>query len=78
MIDGRKIGQLRKERELTLEKFEELSGVPIAQLSRFESGERRPSMNSLSAIAKALKVSTAELFARRNRRDTNVTDEHAD
>lgn len=57
-----KIQQLRKKRGLTQEKLALNSGLNRAYTGYIERGERKPSVETLAKIAKALKVELHELF----------------
>ena len=56
-----RLKQLREERELTQEKLAKRSGVSHGYLARLEIGMHDPSLSMLAKLAKALKVSVAEL-----------------
>jgi transcriptional regulator with XRE-family HTH domain len=57
-----RIRNLRREKGLTLDALATTVGIHKGHLSRIESGEKSPSLATLEAIAKALKVGMAELF----------------
>lgn len=59
---GVRVRLLRKERNLTMEKLAELSGIDYRQLSYIELGDVNPTISSASAIAKGLQVSLKDLF----------------
>lgn len=59
---GRKIRHFRTEHGLTLEQVGERVGRAASQISAFESGKREPSIAVLTALAKALDTSAAELL----------------
>ncbi len=52
---------LRRRREITLTELATASGIPVSTLSRLESGQRRPTLEQVLALAKAHAVSTDEL-----------------
>lgn len=53
--------QLLKERKITQLQLQELSGVPQASISRFDSNQRHEATHLVS-ISKALGVTIEELF----------------
>lgn len=57
-----RLKRLREERELTQEKLAKRSGVSHGYLARLEIGMHDPSLSTLAKLAKALKVSVAELL----------------
>ena len=59
---GRKIKQVRKEKNITQEDLALNSGLNRAYIGYIERGERNPSTDTLSKIAKSLKVPLKELF----------------
>lgn len=59
---GKKVRELRKERNLSMEKLAELSGIDYRQLSYVELGEVNPTISTAAAIAKGLDLSLKELF----------------
>jgi transcriptional regulator with XRE-family HTH domain len=59
---GPMIARLRKQRRLTLLQLANRVGVTEAYMSMLESGARKnPSLTTLKKLAKALKVTLAEL-----------------
>jgi transcriptional regulator with XRE-family HTH domain len=59
---GEKLKQLRKEKDLTLDKLAELSGVAKATLSRIENGVTTGNLNTHLKICEALRVNLGELY----------------
>ena len=59
---GERLQTLRKERGLTQEELAFKVGVDRSYLGFVERGERNPTLIILYRIAKALKISLAELF----------------
>ena len=59
---GRKIKQVRKEKNITQEDLALNSGLNRAYIGYIERGERNPSTDTISKIAKSLKVPLKELF----------------
>lgn len=60
---ARRIRALRKELRLSQEELAHRVGVHPTYLSAIERAERNPALENLDAIARALGVSLAELFA---------------
>ncbi|CEP69179.1 RmlC-like jelly roll fold [Moorella glycerini] len=59
---GENIRSLRQEREMTLARISDLTGLSVSMLSMVERGEANPSIGTLVAIANALGVSLSDLF----------------
>jgi transcriptional regulator with XRE-family HTH domain len=57
-----RIRSLRRKNGLTLDALAATVGIHKGHLSRIETGEKSPSLATLEAIAKSLKVGMAELF----------------
>lgn len=47
--------EVRKQRNLTLEELAEMTGLSVSAISLIETGKRQPKLDSLSALASALK-----------------------
>jgi len=60
---GEKVRKLRLARNLSQEELAFKTGVHRTYLGGIERGERNPSLKNISAIAKALDVTLAELFS---------------
>ncbi|MCI4186299.1 XRE family transcriptional regulator [Dickeya dianthicola] len=60
---GKKIKQLRMTRNISLNELSRLSGVSKAALSKLESGNSNPRVDTLDAIASALRVPLSDLLA---------------
>lgn len=60
---GENLARIRKEKGLTQERLEELSGFSQQYLSGLERGKRNPSILSIYEIAQALGVSHVDLVA---------------
>ena len=58
---GRVLQQARHRRKLTQAALAQKVGVHKITISRLERGDRQPSMDLLQKLAKALKVTLAEL-----------------
>ena len=59
---GKRIRQLRKERDMTLEELSSESGVALATLSRMENDKMTGTLDSHNRICKALNTSLADLY----------------
>lgn len=60
---GRHIRYVRSLRGATQEEVAHRAGVHVTYLSGIEGGVRNPSLKNIRAIAKALEVDTADIFA---------------
>jgi len=60
---GEKVRELRLARSLSQEVLAFKAGVHRTYLGGIERGERNPSLKNITAIAKALNVSLAQLFS---------------
>ena len=60
---GRRVKELRQERGLTQEEAARLSGFDYKYFQRIEYGEKNLSLTSLGKLAKALKVTIAEIVS---------------
>ncbi|MDP8299848.1 MAG: cupin domain-containing protein [Candidatus Tantalella remota] len=59
---GRRIRQLRKDKNMTLEELSEKSGVALATLSRMENNKMTGTLDSHYRISKALSCSLSEFY----------------
>lgn len=59
---GKRLRQLRKEKNITLEELSQKSGVALATLSRMENDKMTGTIQSHTSICKALGVSIAALY----------------
>ena len=59
---GKRIKELRKNRNYTQEKLAELAGIEIPSLSNIENGKNYPSNDTLENLSKALEVRPFELY----------------
>lgn len=59
---GKRIHELRKDRNITLEDLSKKSGVALATLSRMENSKMTGTLDSHNRICKALGVSITELY----------------
>lgn len=62
---GATIRKLREAKRLTQDQLATTVGMMRSNISRIEAAKHRPTLETLEKIAKALKVSVAELVARR-------------
>jgi len=60
---GKRIHQLRKEKDMTLEELSQKSGVALATLSRMENDKMTGTLDSHNRICRALGASIAELYS---------------
>ncbi|EFB70792.1 RapGH repressor [Providencia rustigianii] len=63
---GQKIRLLRQARNLSLNELSQLSGISKAALSKLESGDSNPRIDTLESIAAALRFPLSDLFTRQN------------
>lgn len=61
-IIGKNLLEIRAQRKMSQELLEQLTGISQDQISRFESGERIPSVRQLVAMCEALKCSPSEML----------------
>lgn len=59
---GKRIKQLRELKNLTQERFEEISGINARYLSSLERGQKNVTIQILERIAKALDIELIDLF----------------
>ncbi len=59
----KKLKEIRKRKELTLEKLAQLSGLSKGYLSQIENSDDPPPIATLSRISRALGIDISELFA---------------
>lgn len=59
---GERIAHIRRRRSLTQEELAERAGMSLALIHKAEQGRGEPRVSTLHAIARALDVSTAQLF----------------
>lgn len=60
-----RVRSLRNTGGLTLAELSELAEISVDALTRIESGERAPTLNTIASLAKALGVSVADLIDER-------------
>lgn len=64
LIDfGKRLKELRSERELTQEKLAELAGLERTYISQAEQGRRNTTLLTMQKLAAALEVELSELVA---------------
>lgn len=61
---GRRVRILRKKRGLTQEALANEANIERSYMGAIERGQRSPTLDKISAIAKALKVPMSEIFDR--------------
>ena len=59
---GKRIKELRKEKNLTQEKLSELIGIDTRNLIKIEKGETFPRVQTLEKILETFDITTQELF----------------
>lgn len=57
-----RLKKLREEKGLTQVQLSELTGITARQIQKYEGGKARPRLDAAEMLAKALDVSTDELF----------------
>ncbi len=57
----KRLRQIRQARNLSLRDLERLSGVDYSSISKIETGDVEPRLNTIIKIAKALNISLDEL-----------------
>src|SRR5919107_6040399 len=65
---GARVREARSQQGLTLEELAAAAGISRATLSNLERGEHSPSLNAATNVARALRVSLAELLGDEDRR----------
>ena len=60
-----KLADVRKAQGITQEQLSVLSGVSRGSIARYETGKVSPTVRVLQKLAKALRVSVAELVGRK-------------
>lgn len=60
---GRSVRYFRKQRGLNLEQASDLTGLSVSMISKMERGLTFPSVRSLYALSKALRIPVGTLFA---------------
>lgn len=70
---GEKLKLLRKEKDLTLDKLAEMSGVAKATLSRIENGVTAGNLNTHLKICEALRVNLGELYKGLENAEAKIT-----
>jgi len=63
---GKKLRALRKQKGFTQEKLAEISGVSMRVVEHYEKYAKRPSIDKIKKISKALGVSDEELLSSEN------------
>jgi transcriptional regulator with XRE-family HTH domain len=57
-----KLREIREQRALSLRELERLSGVDYSSISKIETGESSPKLETILKLAKALQVDLIELI----------------
>jgi transcriptional regulator with XRE-family HTH domain len=60
------VGRIRERRGLTQEQLGWAAGLHQTAVARIESGERRPTLDTIFKLARGLEVPPADLFAEIN------------
>lgn len=60
---GRRLRQLRRERDMTQEQLAEAASISVDMLSNIERGVNAPSFETLEKLANVLRISIKELFS---------------
>lgn len=63
LVVGREIARIRAARGISQERLAELASLHRNYVGLVERGERNPTLKTLIAVAEALDVSLAEMFA---------------
>lgn len=58
---GKNLARLRREKGITQERLQDLSGLDRGYISGVERGVRNPSIRNIEKLAKALKVKVSDL-----------------
>jgi transcriptional regulator with XRE-family HTH domain len=61
-IFGQRVAEMRKKKGLSQEQFAFICEVDRTYIGTIERGEKSPTLNTISKIAKALGVSLSQLF----------------
>ena len=79
LLIGKKIKQMRRERDLTQEEVAAHLGVSFQSISKWERGDGYPDITMLPALANYFKVSIDELLGyRQSEREEELASIHAD
>ena len=62
ILFGKNLRKVRKSRNLTLEKFAEISYISAASISNFERGAFSPTMEEMIMLANSLGVNLKDLY----------------
>ena len=66
---GKRIGFLRKQRNLTVNKLANLAGISQSYLRDIELGNKKPTIEYLEYICEALKISLVSFFEENDGKD---------
>lgn len=67
-IIGKRIRELRRKKELSLEKLAEMCNISVSHMSRIESGKKHPSLKCLVILGEVLGV-TVNTFLYKNQKN---------
>lgn len=59
---GKNLRRIRKEKDLSMEALANLAEIELSQIYRIETGKINPKLITILRIAKALEISSRELF----------------
>ena len=59
---GQRLRQIRKARKMTQQTLADAVGVPMQYISRYENGDRKPSLMILEWLCTALGITATELM----------------
>jgi len=59
---GKRVREIRKAKKMSQEELAYQAEIDYSYLNEIEAGKRNPSVKSIAAIAKALRVSIKDLF----------------
>lgn len=57
-----RISEIRQQQKITLERLADMTGISVGYLSRLQNSQRRPNLEVLDKIAKALRCSVSDLL----------------
>lgn len=71
---GERLSILRRDKKLTQEAIEELTGIDHTTISAYETNKRKPSIENLKTLARLYKVSTDYILCYSDKRMIDTTD----
>lgn len=73
MIDfGKNLKRIRNSKDITLDGLSKLVDISAVSLSRYETGQREPSFQTIEKLSKALNVDINELIGTNEPKTSNV------